>query len=357
MAYPDPLAVQRERRDAPPPVQFGVVGVATDTPSPSATPDLSDMVPAENDAVVDDGTIGDPTDPANAPPPSLTRRDAGTAPPASFGSKNVPASLAAITMPVKVMGYMTPAQKTAADLFISWFAFGSQSKLYDRCEDMGDGKGLTCGSFGFTTGDGDAQLVVQHYQQLAPSAVPPSSPLLSPPPVSAAAAPASTDDPPYCTAWETAAADAQFQQAQDDIANVMYFAPAMALADQYGVKRPLTRLLFYDTFVQHGAGSGPNSITALLTATSTALGGSPQSNPQVTEDQFFAKLAQLRSTDLLNGGIANQVAPYLSQADSSHFSLSDDRVQCLLNLQAAANWNLVSPVQCTVAGQVVSIAP
>ncbi|KAJ1949482.1 hypothetical protein FBU59_001123 [Linderina macrospora] len=57
--------------------------------------------------------------------------------------------------------------------------------------------------------------------------------------------------------------DAKLRSAQDTVRNEMYYNPSQKLADKLGAQLDVTRTQLYDTTIQHGKGSDPDSASAL----------------------------------------------------------------------------------------------
>lgn len=128
---------------------------------------------------------------------------------------------------------------------------------YRYCEDIGDGRGYTAGIIGFCSGTGDMLDLVELYTDRKPDNT------------LAKYLPAlrevdGTDsheglDPTFKPDWEEAAEDPDFQQAQNDERDRVYFNPAVeqGKADGLGV---LGQFAYYDTIVMHGDGGDSTSF-------------------------------------------------------------------------------------------------
>jgi chitosanase len=220
---------------------------------------------------------GTPTDPglsgsalsgsaANATPTPSQRP--GTASPGPLGRTTPTAPVRDLTDPRKkdiAMQLVSSAENSS----LNWRA------QYSYIEDIGDGRGYTGGIIGFCSGTGDMLEVVQDYADHVPG-----NPL-------AAYLPAlrkdnGTDshaglDPNFTRDWRAAAADAQFQAAQDRERDRVYFNPAVAQAKTDGLGA-LGQFIYYDAMVMHGPGNDASSFggirkKALTTAKSPAQGG------------------------------------------------------------------------------------
>lgn len=146
---------------------------------------------------------------------------------------------------------------------------------YKYIQDIGDGRGYTGGIIGFTSGTGDMLELVQGYTTTHPSNVlKPFLPALK----------AANGSPthaglggPFVSAWQQAAKDTAFQEAQNGERDRVYFNPAVTEAAGDGLG-PLGQFAYYDAAVVHGTGDGASSLggiraAALERAKSPAQGG------------------------------------------------------------------------------------
>ncbi|CAG2123051.1 unnamed protein product, partial [Medioppia subpectinata] len=142
---------------------------------------------------------------------------------------------------------------------------------YAYCENIHDGRGYTSGRAGFCTGTGDAVVVVRKY-----TAKKPSNPLAKFLPELEKLAKSGSGDTSklggYVNAWKEAAKDSEFRKVQDEVADEMYYKPAMAHASTYKVKTALAECALYDCIIQHGDGDDGDSIGAILKKTGHVSG-------------------------------------------------------------------------------------
>lgn len=146
---------------------------------------------------------------------------------------------------------------------------------YAYIEDIGDGRGYTGGIIGFCSGTGDMLELVTRYHALAPTATV-TGYIAALTAVNGTASHAGLD-PGFVPAWQAAAADPLFQQAQNALRDDWYFNPAVNMAIADGV-HALGQFIYYDAMVMHGPGydvAGFYTIraNALAKAASPAQGG------------------------------------------------------------------------------------
>ncbi|MCX4671030.1 chitosanase [Streptomyces sp. NBC_01381] len=173
--------------------------------------------------------------------PVIASQTAGAAPTAEAGGLDDPAK--------KEIAMKIVCSAENSDL--NW------KDYYRYCEDIGDGRGYTAGIIGFCSGTGDMLDLVELYTDRKPDNV------------LAKYLPAlrevdGTDsheglDPTFKPDWEEAAEDPDFQQAQNDERDRVYFNPAVeqGKADGLGV---LGQFAYYDAIVMHGDGGDSTSF-------------------------------------------------------------------------------------------------
>jgi chitosanase len=119
-------------------------------------------------------------------------------------------------------------------------------------------------------------------------------------------------------------------QACDEVADRLYYAPAMKAADKTGIASPVGRLIFYDTILQHGEGDDPDSFGAILARTAKAVGLPKDAG----EPAYLARFLSERRSVLMDP--ANE-----DTAETWRQSVS--RVEALENL-LRHNPNLATPI-------------
>ncbi len=230
-------------------------------------------------------------------------------------------------------GWMTASQKRRTAQLVSLLENGTTEIQYGYVENLDDGRGYTMGRSGFTTANGDAYLVVQRYAYLEPK-----NALVKYLPVLKTLAEQESGNvsgvPGLPVAWATAAKDSAFLQAQDQVTDELYYVPAMQKADELGIKSALGRAILFDTIIQHGGGTGPDSLQAIVDRTVAMMQGSPLSN--VDENKWLNAFLVVRSQNLLSPS---------NMATKAVWAESESRLDVWQQLLNAHNLDLEGTIQ------------
>ncbi|WP_406456560.1 chitosanase [Streptomyces sp. NBC_00876] len=200
-----------------------------------------------------------------------------TAIPATAFAGTTPAPAAVHQQVAAATGLDDPAKKEIAMQLVSSAENSSLNwkAQYKYIEDIGDGRGYTAGIIGFCSGTGDMLDLVELYTSREPGNA------------LAKYLPALRDvdgtdshdglDPGFTAAWEKAAADPAFKQAQNDERDRVYFDPAVSRGKSDGLGT-LGQFAYYDAIVMHGNGGDSTSFgsirkRALAKAKPPAQGG------------------------------------------------------------------------------------
>jgi chitosanase len=139
---------------------------------------------------------------------------------------------------------------------------------YPYIQDIGDGRGYTAGIVGWCSGTGDMLTLVNHYASTAPGNllqkyIPPLQQIMAAPYPSRPGLSHALLGPGFTTAWASAAQTAQFQAAQKDERDRVYWDPALAAANGDGLGH-LGQYIYYDISVNQGPGTGPGSFGGIV---------------------------------------------------------------------------------------------
>ena len=225
----------------------------------------------------------------------------------------------------------------------SVFENGTIAFAYGYAENIGDGRGITCGRVGFTTGTGDWYQVVKAYTALEPA-----NPLAAY--LSRLAQIASGPQPnPDTTGLDgmiaaTAAAgtDPVMQSVQDQFVDTLIYNPALQIAGQVGATSALSVADIYDGVLTNGQGSDPDSIEAIVSAATIAAHGTPKSG--VRESDWLSAFDAARRNDMLHPAYS---------ATSAAWAAAVGRLDVYDKLIATGNWNLQGPIDTLTYGVTV----
>lgn len=227
---------------------------------------------------------------------------------------------------------MSPEQKRIAEQLTSIFENGTTEIQYAYTEDLGDGRGITCGRAGFCTGTGDAYVVVDRFGELKPD-----DPLVEYlPELKRLNSAVQNDDTRglvgFDEAWKRAAETALFRSVQDEVTDVLYWLPSQRHADELGLETPLARAFIFDTIIQHGEDDDPDGLGALISRTIETAGGTPASG--VDEKAWLAEFIRIRRADL---------AHCYEESSRDEWAGSVGRCDAFLLIAKAGNYELQTP--------------
>lgn len=207
-------------------------------------------------------------------------------------------------------------------------------KEYGYIEDIGDGRGYTCGIIGFTSGTGDLLDVLNTYIALAPedNVLAPFVPALEK--VDGSDSHAGLDDA-FVAAWKKACQTDEMIEAQNAVLDEQYMLPAVDYAQTDGLS-PLGQYIYYDALVVHGPGSDEDSFggirdAALKACRPPAQGGS--------ESEYLEAFLDARTKVMLK--------------EEAHSDLS--RIDVQRTFIKEGKWNLSRPLHWTMYGDDFSL--
>lgn len=207
------------------------------------------------------------------------------------------------------------------------FEVGRTEPDYSYVEDLGDGRGYTVTQYGFCTYNSEVTQVINRYVAHVPD-TPLKRFLPELPP--AKWTDQALHDFPHIWRKEIRASEA-LGGACDEEANVLYFAPAIESAAAVGVTSPIGMAIFYDTLLQHGASTDPDSLPSILKRTLEENGDVDSTS----EPQFLRAFLAVRKSVLENS--SNHATRHVWRASAR-------RVDALLKL-LDDNPNLVPPIE------------
>ena len=260
---------------------------------------------------------------------AATALGVATTAPASAAPR--PATVHAAASTIK----LSNAEQYAVDEITNVFENGDITSGFADIEDYNDGCGYTAGYIGFCTQTSDDVNLVTYYDSVQPS-----NPLKTYLPALKKLADAGSDAHTglsgFVAAWQKAAKDPKFIQAQFEQAHTYYLAPALTEAEKVGITTPLGVANFFDTAVEmgpDGAPDSPDGLLVLVAETTKDEGGTPATG--INEHTWLAQFNVVRTAHLKNPKTPGRKSDWPS---------SVDRVQALQAMASANEWTLPTPL-------------
>ena len=238
---------------------------------------------------------------------------------------------------------ISPAQKLRMEQLSSVFENGTTAFQYGYAENINDGRGITCGRVGFTTGTGDWYLVVRDYTAVKPgNALAAFLPRLA----EIAKGPMPNADTAgldgMIAATAAAANDPDMRTVQDRYVDSLIYNPALVLAGSVGVTSALSIAALYDAVLTHGEGSDPDSTGALIAQATRTAGGTPATG--VPEAAWLRAFLEACRQDMLHPAYAPSTAAW---------TLAVGRIDVFEALLTQGNWSLNAPIDTGTYGVTV----
>jgi len=248
---------------------------------------------------------------------------------------------AAAGHPERLPGLADPDRRRVAEAVISTFENSTIELPYAAAHRLDDGRGITAGRAGFTSGTHDLLLVVQRYAATAGNSTPVSRYLPALRGIDEQVADGgdgsdTTGLDGFEEAWRsTSRTDPRLNAAQDAIFDELYFRPAMDRARGAGQTTALGQLVVLDTAVQHGIG-GRDGLQALITET----------GKQADPTAWLGRFLEIRRAHLLDPA---------DEETAEVWKESVPRVTTLETLLAEQRFDLDPPLEWTFAGDRFSL--
>ncbi|WP_328305234.1 chitosanase [Actinomycetospora sp. NBC_00405] len=246
---------------------------------------------------------------------------------------------AAAGHPERLPGLADPDRRRVAEAVISTFENSTIELPYAAAHRLDDGRGITAGRAGFTSGTHDLLLVVQRYAATAGNDTAVSRYLPALRAIDTKVADGGDGSSTkgldgFEDAWRTTSqTDPRLNAAQDAVYDDLYFRPGMDRARRTGQTTALGQLVILDTAVQHGLGS-PDGLDALIRQTNAkAEGAEPVA--------WLRTFLQVRRADLENP---------VDEETTEVWRESIPRVDTLETLLQQQRFDLDAPLAWTFAG-------
>lgn len=240
-------------------------------------------------------------------------------------------------LPQSVYAITASSQQKNVILQLTTTCENSQTKLaFNYAENIGDGRGITFGCIGFTTGTYDGNMLIKHYTELNPNNTLakyiPALDKIDKEKHTSDGLNSNTKGLEGFIKDIQSCNDPLFKQAQIDLLNELYWNPALNLANSIGVKNQLTLAFIYDMCINHGE----DGARSLVNKAKSKVGGTPKDG--VNENTFLSALMDYRYT-------------YIQQ----DWAEGVDRVNAFRKLLNANNLTLTPPFKFTVYGDTFTI--
>ncbi|KAJ1957229.1 hypothetical protein EC988_000941 [Linderina pennispora] len=230
---------------------------------------------------------------------------------------------------------------------------------YDYCENLNDGRGYTAGIAGFCSGTSDAWVVIQQYHKLTGGKDEFSKYDEVMKELDKTNSGSVTGLDGYCSVWEKLGkSDAKFRCAQNSIRDSMYLNPSQVIADKLGAKLDVTRAQLYDTIIQHGEGTDPDSIDALIERTSASFKANAWgfsgsllkiNGHNVDEIVWLKKFLEVRMDDLMNPynkETQEEWSESVSRVKSYQYVVAKRQYRWGKSIKALDNDGVVTTIKC-----------
>jgi chitosanase len=228
---------------------------------------------------------------------------------------------------------LTHAQHVRVDKLISQFENSTSKIQYCYIEALDDGRGYTAGRAGFTSATGDMLEVAERYTDMVPG-----NPLADYLPVlreKARNEDGSLDGlEGLPDAWHEACKDPRQRRVQDAIVDREYYEPAVREARKRDLRRPLSTAAIYDAEIQHGPGSDPDGVPAMLRRAKNRAGGTPRSG--VSEGRFLRAFIRDRRATLAHAHNPDTRAAWAETVE---------RADVWMQLLRTGQWRLAAPIR------------
>ena len=207
------------------------------------------------------------------------------------------------------------------------FEVGRPEPDYAYVENLGDGRGYTVTQYGFCTYNSEVSQVINRYAAHVRD-TPLNRFLPQLPPVKWS----EQELAGFPAAWRKEIQASKFLgRACDDEADELYFGPAVEYAAAVRVRLPIGKSIFYDTLLQHGASSDPDSLPTIIKRTIEENGDVDSSS----EADFLRAFLAIRTSVLEEP---------TNRETREAWRASARRVHALINL-LNNNPDLVPPIQ------------
>lgn len=227
-----------------------------------------------------------------------------------------------------------------AAMITSTFENSTTTLQYGYAENINDGRGITAGRAGFTSGTGDMLIVIERYTVIKPDNL--LAAYISP---FAVIKGESTEGLAGLeAAWQKEALDPRFRGVQDEVVDELYFKPTYAMAQKYGIRTALGQAMVWDNCILTGCDYSGNSTGNTLEKTKRAADKDAQHNEAEWLDIFLTKAL-------------NEMLYYNEDGATLDPQASRSRIAAWRSLLQLKKFNLQPPLNWKAYGSTCVIKP
>ena len=228
---------------------------------------------------------------------------------------------------------LTHGQRIRVDKLISQFENSTSRIQYCYVVALDDGRGYTVGRAGFTSATGDLLEVAERYARAVPDN--PLADLIPTLREKARNEDGSLDGLENLPdAWRETCKDPRQRAAQDAIVDKEYYDPAVREVRKRKLRRPLSLAAIYDAEIQHGPGSDPDGVPAMLRRARRRAGGTPATG--VSERRFLRAFIRDRRATLAHSHNPDTRAAWAETVE---------RADVWMQLLKTGQWRMASPIK------------
>ena len=153
------------------------------------------------------------------------------------------------------------------------FETGNPELSAASIENLGDGRGYTCGWAGFTTADEEVVQCVEEYTRLiGDNHLQPMLPELGRLHEEGSDDTSKLDEMGFKTNWKNAASTPEFQTAYANVVARIFGQGAEKHLSELGLQLPVSHAVLFDSVVQHGDDDDPDGVPAMIERTGQPSG-------------------------------------------------------------------------------------
>jgi len=147
------------------------------------------------------------------------------------------------------------------------FETGNSQISLDSVENLGDGRGYTCGWAGFTTADEEVRACVEEYSRRSPgNALEPLLPTLEELRDEGNDDTSALEDAGFPDLWREAAQTGEFSTAYAQVVDEIFGRPAQQHLADLNLQTPIAYAILFDSIIQHGDDDDPDSLPSMIEA-------------------------------------------------------------------------------------------